>query len=64
MGKLKISIAGHYGSNSNMTDWQTVKVRSLISALNTYYPNIELNIVDTYFVLHKRLFKFLWMLKE
>ncbi|MCI6403156.1 MAG: glycosyltransferase [Prevotella sp.] len=62
MGKLKISIVGHYGSNSNMTDGQTVKVRSLISALNTYYPNIELNIVDTYFVLHKRLFKFLWML--
>lgn len=50
----RIAIIGHYGADSHCTDGQTIKVRSLVSAIHTTRPDVDLRIVDTYYFLNKR----------
>lgn len=62
MKSTRISIIGHYGANSELTDGQTVKIRSLVSALRTFYPNIKVCIVDTYYLINNKKMLFCWQL--
>lgn len=55
--KKRVGIIGHFGGKEVFTDGQTVKVKSLYEGLTFHYPNVKIDIVDTYY-LHKNLFKF------
>lgn len=62
MKRTKIAIIGHYGSNVKNTDGQTVKIKSLVSAIKSTRPDIDLTIADTYYLLNNRMLYFLWLL--
>lgn len=62
MKHTKIAIVGHYGANENFTDGQTVKIRSLVSAIRSTRPDITITIADTYYLLNNRKLYFCWLL--
>lgn len=62
MNSQRIAVVGHYGASADLTDGQTVKVRSLVSALRTYEPDLELRIADTYYLMNGKIILFCWKL--
>ena len=51
----KIAIIGHYGSNHNFTDGQTIKTKEISNYLENYY-NITIDKYDTFYIKKKALF--------
>lgn len=56
---IRIGIIGHFGGNEFFADGQTVKVKSLVEAMEQYAPEIHLDKVDTYYA-KKAPIKFIW----
>ena len=55
----KIAIIGHYGSNNNFTDGQTIKTKEISNYLEHYY-NITIDKYDTFFIKKKAFFLLLY----
>lgn len=58
----KIAIIGHYGADTDLCDGQTVKIKSLVSAIQATRPDVNLKIVDTYYMMNSRKLYFCWLL--
>ena len=60
---MRIGILGHFGGKENFTDGQTVKVKSLCNALRKYCKDLNIDVVDTYYMRHNRLKLFVSFLR-
>lgn len=62
---MRIAIIGHFGSNENFNDGQTVKVKSLYNTLRSELDeSIIIDKIDTYYFHNKKLSSLLGLLKR
>ena len=47
---MRLGIVGHFGGKEKFTDGQTVKVKSFYEGLLYHYPELSIDIVDTYYL--------------